>query len=81
MTEHTSGGGRARARGLDLNSASERELAEATQIGPDRARSIVENRPFETWEDLKEIPGFNDRLIEDLKRTGFTIEAEDWETS
>ncbi len=79
MTQHTSGGGRAPARGIDLNKASEQELAEARQIGPERARSIVENRPFETWEDLKEVPGFNDRLIEDLKRNGFTIEAEEQE--
>jgi len=74
MAEQTTSGGQARARHIDRNRASEEELSQVKQIGPERARSIVENRPFESWDDLKEVPGFNDRLIEDLKRNGFTIE-------
>jgi DNA uptake protein ComE-like DNA-binding protein len=78
MAQQSGGGGQARARGgLDLNSASEEELAGVKQIGAERAVSIVENRPFDDWDDLKELPGFSDRLIEDLKSAGFTIEPEE----
>ncbi len=78
MAQQSGGGGQARAqRGLDLNSASEEELAQAKQIGPERARAIVESRPFESWDDLKEVPGFNDRLIQDLQGAGFRVEAEE----
>jgi DNA uptake protein ComE-like DNA-binding protein len=77
MAQQTSGGGQARARGIDLNSASEEELAGVKQIGAERARTIVENRPFDDWDDLKELPGFTDRLVQDLQSLGFTIEPEE----
>lgn len=78
MAQQGSGGGQARARrSLDLNTATEEELARVKLIGPERARSIVENRPFEDWDDLTEVPGFNDPLIEYLRNAGFRIEAEE----
>ncbi len=78
MAQQGSGGGPARARGgLELNSATEEELARVKVIGPERARSLVENRPFEDWDDLTEVPGFTDQLIEYLQNAGFRIEAEE----
>ncbi|MGZ4814422.1 MAG: ComEA family DNA-binding protein [Terriglobales bacterium] len=62
------------AKGIDLNSASEQELEQVGGIGPERARRIVEQRPFQSWDDLKnKVEGFSDKLVEDLKEAGATI--------
>jgi competence ComEA-like helix-hairpin-helix protein len=42
-------------------------------IGPRRARFIVENRPFRSWEDLERVPGISEGLIDDLRHGGATI--------
>jgi DNA uptake protein ComE-like DNA-binding protein len=61
------------ARNIDLNSSSEQELANVGGIGSQRARSIVENRPFRDWEDLKRVEGFSDTLVNDLRQSGATL--------
>lgn len=61
------------AKGVDLNTASEEELERVGGLGRERARRIVQNRPFRSWDDLKKIEGFSDKLIEDLKQAGATI--------
>ncbi len=64
---------------IDLNLADEEEIAEIPGIGEDRAKAIVEFRDehgdFESWDDLKEIPGFSQGLIDQLKEGGVIIEA------
>ena len=58
---------------VNLNSASEQELAEVSDIGPARARKIVEYRTqhgrFESVEDLDRVQGFGKTLTEDEKRS------------
>ncbi len=62
------------ANGVDLNTASEQELERVGGLGQDRARRIVQQRPFQSWEDVKnKIEGFSDKLVEDLKQAGATI--------
>jgi DNA uptake protein ComE-like DNA-binding protein len=61
------------AQGVDLNSADERALERVGGLGPERARRLIENRPFRSWDDLHRIEGFNDKLVEDLKRSGATL--------
>jgi hypothetical protein len=43
-------------------------------VGPTRARALVENRPFHSWEDVEQVPGFSKRMVEgmvdDLKKRG-----------
>jgi competence protein ComEA len=63
------------AHGIDLNSASEEELARVGGIGRERARRIVETRPFNSWEELKDVEGFSDKLVEDLQNAGATLGA------
>ncbi len=62
---------------IDLNMADVEEIAEIPGIGEERARTIVEFRDehgdFEDWDDLKEIPGFSERLVEQLKKGGAII--------
>jgi len=42
---------------VDLNAASEDELAELPMVGPERARALVQNRPFRSWSDVERVPG------------------------
>jgi DNA uptake protein ComE-like DNA-binding protein len=61
------------ANGVDLNKASEQDLQRVGGIGEERAKRIVENRPFQSWEDLKKVEGFNEKLVDDLKQSGATL--------
>lgn len=61
------------AEGIDLNSASEQDLERVGGLGRERAQRIVENRPFRSWEDVKRIEGFSDKLVEDLRSAGASI--------
>ncbi len=65
------------AKGINLNVADVEDLAELRMIGRERAESIIGYReeygPFQSWEDLEEIPGFSDMIIEDLKKSGATL--------
>ncbi len=72
MPENPSGHARAR-HPYDLNRATEQELAQIPEIGPERAATIVRLRPFESWEQLRRTHGFDDRLVEQLRSAGFSI--------
>lgn len=61
------------ANGVDLNSASREELDRIGGLGEDRTRRIVENRPFNSWDDLRQVEGFGGTLVEDLKGAGATL--------
>lgn len=59
---------------LDLNSAAEEELAGLPALGPERARAVVQFRPFDYWTDLRRIPGFSAGVIGELKDSGVRLE-------
>jgi len=42
-------------------------------LGQERAKRIIENRPYRSWDDLKRVEGIGDKLTEDLKNAGATI--------
>lgn len=60
-------------RNVDLNSASADELEHVGGLGHEKAEKIVEKRPIRSWDDLKNIEGFDDSFIEDLKQAGVTL--------
>ncbi len=62
-----------KAQNVDLNRASEQELAQVGGLGPERARRIVQSRPFRSWDDLKGVEGFSDKLVDDLRQAGATL--------
>ncbi len=43
------------AGGVDLNSASEQELECVGGLGRERAQRIIQQRPFNSWDDVKKI--------------------------
>lgn len=59
---------------VDLNSADIDEIARLRGVGRKRAQALVdyreENGPFEDWDDLKNVEGFDGALIEDLQDSG-----------
>ncbi|MGK4005235.1 helix-hairpin-helix domain-containing protein [Sorangium sp. So ce1036] len=61
---------------VDLNTASEAELAEVSDIGAQRARKIVEYREqrggFDSVDDLMNVEGFGPTLTDDL-RSALTV--------
>ncbi len=64
-------------KNIDLNTATEQELASIQGIGKDHAKKIVEfrsqNGSLKSWEDLKRIPGMPGNMLDTLKRHGCTV--------
>jgi DNA uptake protein ComE-like DNA-binding protein len=58
---------------IDLNSASEEELADLPMVGAERAHRLIEHRPFESWEDVERVPGFDLGMVDDLRSGGAQI--------
>jgi DNA uptake protein ComE-like DNA-binding protein len=61
------------ANGVDLNSASEQELERVGGLGRERARRIIDKRPIQSWDDLRDIEGFSEKLVNDLRQAGARI--------
>jgi competence ComEA-like helix-hairpin-helix protein len=56
---------------LDINRASEADLAEIDMIGKKLAKAIVEQREggsFQSWDDLKRVPGMDATKLAELQR-------------
>lgn len=62
---------------MDINKASAEDLERAFQIDGTRARYLIEHRnksgAFKSWDDVKQIEGFDEKLVEDLRAAGITI--------
>jgi len=61
------------ANGINLNNANTEELEKVGGLGRERAERIVQQRPFRSWDDLKRIEGFSDKLVDDLKNSGASL--------
>lgn len=63
----------ANAPGVDLNSASARELADIPGLTGNRVEVILANRPFSNWGEVAALEGFDQNLTEKLVRGGMTL--------
>ena len=56
---------------VNLNTASRDELLAVPGIGPTKAQAILDHRaahgPFKSVDDLKQVKGFRDKLVERLR--------------
>lgn len=59
-------------RTIDINHATVDELARLEGVGRERAQEIIRRRPFRNWEDVRQIPGLEEKVLEALQR-GATI--------
>ncbi|OHB67047.1 MAG: hypothetical protein A2Y76_00550 [Planctomycetes bacterium RBG_13_60_9] len=64
---------------ININTASKDELAALPLIGDERAQTLVEERPFHSWDEIDELPGFDEGLVQDIQRRGAYIEEEEEE--
>ena len=55
---------------VNINNASEAEIQRIIHIGPDRAKSLIEQRPFSSMENLSKIEGIGPARIKDIKAQG-----------
>lgn len=55
---------------IDINTASAEELDKITGIGPVYAERIIENRSYESLDDLLRVKGIGDKTLEKIKAEG-----------
>jgi DNA uptake protein ComE-like DNA-binding protein len=60
-------------REIDLNSATLDEIAALPMVGRQRAQAIVDHRPFNSWEEVRRVPGLDAGMVDDLKSGGARI--------
>jgi competence ComEA-like helix-hairpin-helix protein len=52
---------------INLNNASVDEISRLPGMDYDKAQTIVQHRPFRSWDDLKRVEGFDESKINNLK--------------
>lgn len=68
---------------IDLNTASTGEIVKANipHMSSERAQALVdyrdENGPFEDWEEVKKVPGFNEEIVKSLQQRAEITPLED----
>ncbi len=58
---------------IDLNTATENDLANIPWLGAERARLLMQHRPFTHMDDVRSIPGFTEDIMDQLVRGGAVI--------
>jgi DNA uptake protein ComE-like DNA-binding protein len=69
----TQGGRQTSKRIVDLNTASEDEIAHLPMVGRDRARALIQHRPFRNWDEIARLSGLGKGMISYLKSGGAQI--------
>jgi DNA uptake protein ComE-like DNA-binding protein len=60
-------------RTVDLNTAKPDEIGSLPALDPALTQALVANRPFEKWEDIGRLPGFDQAKIDELRKCGAEI--------
>lgn len=58
---------------IDLNTASEKDLAQIPWIGKQKARKLMEARPFESMDEVRDVEGITEDDVDELVRGGATV--------
>lgn len=65
---------------FDLNKADKQQITKAFQVSDKKADEIVkfreQNGGFQSWDDVKKIPGFSDEMSKNLRQAGAEIDGE-----
>lgn len=52
---------------ININAASQSELETLPSIGPSKAQGIIENRPYDSIEEIQKVPGIGEITFQKLK--------------
>ncbi len=52
---------------VNINTASQEKLEALPDIGPVRAKGIIDGRPYKTIEDIKKVKGIGDKIFNKIK--------------
>ena len=52
---------------ININTASAAELETLPGVGPSRAQTIIDNRPFASVDDLERVPGIGPKTLDSLR--------------
>ncbi|MGG0719301.1 MBL fold metallo-hydrolase [Robertmurraya massiliosenegalensis] len=55
---------------ININTASAEEVEEIIHIGPERAKDLIELRPYQSIEELTKINGIGQARVDDIKKEG-----------
>ena len=62
---------------VDINSASVEELSKLNGLDRKKAQALVDyrnkNGAFESWDDLEDVEGFSNSLIQNMRTGGATL--------
>jgi DNA uptake protein ComE-like DNA-binding protein len=58
---------------IDLNTASENDLAQIPWIGKQKAHKLAQARPFESMNDVRAVEGITEDDVDELVRGGATV--------
>jgi DNA uptake protein ComE-like DNA-binding protein len=54
---------------ININTASRRACF-LPKIDDERAQTLIDERPFDSWEEIDELPGFDEKLVQDIQKEG-----------
>ncbi len=64
---------------VNINTASKEELTSLPKIGEERAQMLLDERPFDSWDQIDELPGFDEKVVADIQKGGgYLGEDEEW---
>ena len=52
---------------ININTASQSEIESLPGIGPSKAQGIIENRPYNSIEEIKKVPGIGEATFQQIK--------------
>jgi len=52
---------------ININTASQSEIETLPGIGPSRAQGVIENRPYDSIEEIQKVPGIGEGTFQKLK--------------
>ena len=58
---------------VDLNTVDEATLAGLPMVGPDKARRLIEHRPYKDWLEVEKIPGVGSGIVDILAMAGVQL--------
>jgi hypothetical protein len=60
-----------RCHRANLNSASFDALVRVVKLDPKRAKALVQHRPYRSWDEIEQVPGFDRHVAYSLQESSY----------